>query len=137
MDEKMSDDCIVGPCEGLSHAGVTDIETYRDAHRKAMGTKGQVEHEDEDQKRAYINHGRWVVDCPTCNGAGLTSRTMKVSCCFDCGSVYTKIRFPRNAKKIEHVLLKRPDVASRNWTTETIKELLKENHDHGVTDGMD
>ncbi len=133
----MSDDCILGPCEGMAHAGVTDTDSYRDVHRKVIASKGQVEYEDQDQKRAYINHGRWVVDCPKCNGAGLTSRTIKVACCFDCGSVYTTVSFPRNAKKIEDVLLRRTDEASRNWTTESIKELLEENKIHGVSDGVD
>ena len=127
----MSNDCIHGPCEGLSHAGVTDLDSYRKVHQNLIGSRGQQTVEDTEPQRAYVNHGRWVVDCPTCKGAGLTSRTMKVSCCFDCGHVCTKITFPKQAKKIEEALLERLDPASRNWTTESLKDLLQENKDHG------
>ena len=122
-------DCIHGPCEGLAHSGVTDTESYRAVHRKA---KGPLIRENAEPQTAYINHGRWVIDCQ-CTGAGLTSRTMNISCCFDCGAVYTTIIFPRHAKKIEDVLLKRPDLATRNWAQgESLELLLADNKAHGV-----
>jgi hypothetical protein len=126
------DDCIQGPCEGMAHAGVTDADSYRGVHRKALEVKGQATTENNTPINAYINHGRWVVNCPECNGAGLASRTIKVSCCFDCGAVFTQVVFPRLAPTIEQTLLKRPDIASRNWTTESIMELVQENKNHGV-----
>jgi hypothetical protein len=133
----MKNDCIQGPCEGMAHAGVSDVESYRKVHQQALVGHGKSVEENKDPQAAYINHGRWVVDCPKCNGAGLTSRTMKVSCCFDCGGVFINITFPKQAKKIEDVLLKRTDMASRNWTTESVNDLLEENKTHGVSDGVD
>ena len=117
-------DCIHGPCEGHKHAGVKDLATYREFHTRTVGEKL---HEIDDPREAYINHGRWVVNCD-CAGAGLTSRAWHVSCCFDCGAVYTKITFPRNAKKIEEALLARPLLKNRNWSrVETLERLLSEN----------
>lgn len=128
------DDCIHGPCEGMAHAGVVDVDSYRKVHRQALMKNGKNVKENEADQVAYINHGRWLVNCRECNGAGLTSRTMKVSCCFDCGSVFTHVVFPKQAKKIETALLKRSDMASRNWTTESVETLMKENKSHEVTD---
>jgi hypothetical protein len=123
-------DCIQGPFEGMIHAGVTDLSSYLNAHRKVVGERAE---ESEDQRRAYVNHGRWVVDCSKCKGAGLASREKRVSCCFDCGRIYTSVTFPRNASKIEAALLKRSDPATRNWTTgETMKSLDAENESHGI-----
>jgi hypothetical protein len=124
----MTDDCIQGPCEGMAHSGVTNVDTYRAYHRKVKSET----RENAEPQTAYINHGRWVVDCQ-CKGAGLTSRIMKIACCFDCGAVYTQIVFPRNAKSIENVLLKRPDLTTRNWKHgESIGLLLSDNKAHGV-----
>ena len=123
-------DCIQGPCEGMTHAGVTDIASYRDAHRKFAGERLQ---ENSDERLAYVNHGRWVVDCTKCSGAGLASREVGVSCCFDCGTVYTRVSFPKDAEKIEALLLRRSDLATRNWTIgETLKSLRYENESHGI-----
>ena len=117
-------DCIHGPAEGHGHAGVTDVTSYREYHTRIVGEK---EHEVETVREAYINHGRWIVNCD-CAGAGLTSRSWKVSCCFDCGAVYTKIKFPLNATKIESALLIRPALVNRNWMRgETLERLLSEN----------
>lgn len=126
----MMSDCIDGPCEG--HRGkVSDLASYRSFHGQAMSRKSGVPHQVEESRNAYINHGRWVVDCD-CNGAGFASREWKISCCFDCGAVYTSVTFPRNASKIEKTLLKR-NPENRNWNHgETLKILIQENVDHGL-----
>jgi hypothetical protein len=88
-------------------------------------------------REAYINHGRWVVNCE-CNGAGLTSREFGITCCFDCGRVYKKIIFPENAQAIELLLLNRRNQTERNWNIgEPIESLEKDNSDRGVNDGVD
>ena len=74
---------IVGPIEGHAHAGVTDVESYRDVHMRAARAAGKDVLEVDSDVYAYVNHGRWVVDC-VCNGAGLTSPEFKMTCCFDC-----------------------------------------------------
>jgi hypothetical protein len=123
---------IHGPIEGHKHSGVKDIESYRVIHMNAMKNAEKDTHEIDVPQDAYINHGRWVVDCQ-CNGAGLTSPSFKVSCCFDCGRVYTNITFPKQVKKIEEALVARYNQSSRNWKGESLQVLLNENLEHEVT----
>ena len=98
--------------------------------------------------RAYINHGRWVVDCPEgCGGAAMASLKYRVFICPNCGSPgnsgqWYHVIFPGNFRQIETVLLKRPnkrgvmvpdDAENRNWRTgETLATLERENIEHGV-----
>jgi hypothetical protein len=128
---------IEGPIQGHAHKGVKDIETYRTVHTTAMKNFEKDVNEIDTPRKAYINHGRWVVNC-VCNGAGLTSREFGVTCCFDCGRVYTEIIFPENAQLIESMLLGRTNQAERNWNIgESIELLEKENLNFGVNNGMD
>ena len=120
---------IEGPIEGHAHMGVVDKQSYLRCHEKAIQKSDQDVFEVTDPIDAYISHGRWVISC-ICNGAGLTSRSLKVSCCFDCGRVYTRIVFPRNAKKIEEELLKRRDQSNRNWHGESLQVLMAETAKH-------
>ena len=122
---------IEGPIEGHGHSGVIDIKSYRDVHLKVMQQGEKSIQEIDTQQEAYVNHGRWVVDCE-CNGAGLTSPSFKVSCCFDCGRVYTNIKFPQQVKKIEETLLARYNQTSRNWKGESLQVLLDENTKYEV-----
>ena len=119
------DDCIHGPAEGHLHSGVSDVTSYLEVHSRAMGKKGKNVFEVDDPIDAYINHGRWVINCE-CNGGGLTSPTFKVSCCFDCGRRYTNVVFPNDAKKIEKELMKRREQHHRNWMGESLKVLTRE-----------
>jgi hypothetical protein len=130
----MSKPRILGPVEGHGHSGVTDVVSYRSVHRLAMQKAEKNVFEIDEPREAYINHGRWVVDCD-CNGAGLTSTTFKLTCCFDCGRVYTSVTFPKDAEKIEDALLKRREQAQRNWKGETLKAILSENKEQ--SDGVD
>jgi hypothetical protein len=128
---------IQGPIQGHAHNGVKDVETYRTIHTTIMKNAEKDVYEIDMPREAYINHGRWVVNCE-CNGAGLTSREFGITCCFDCGRVYKKIIFPENAQAIELLLLNRRDQTERNWNIgEPIELLEKDNLDHGVNDGMD
>jgi hypothetical protein len=116
---------IQGPVDGHGHAGVKDLESYRTVHAHSMSKANKDVFEVDEPRDAYINHSRWVVDCD-CNGAGLTSLQWKVSCCFDCGRVFTNVMFPKDAKAIETELLKRREDTTRNWKNETLKVLKAE-----------
>jgi|TARA_R110002020_G_scaffold197348_8_gene398451 hypothetical protein len=118
-------DLIHGPVEGHGHAGVSDVVSYIAIHEQRMAKVDKKPFEVSDPVHAYINHGRWVIDCE-CNGGGLTSPTFKLSCCFDCGRRYVNVVFPKNAKKIERELLKRRDQSNRNWHGESLRLLAKE-----------
>ena len=116
---------IQGPIEGHGHSDVTDIASYEALHSSVMKKAEKEVFEIEEPVEAYINHGRWVVDCE-CNGAGFTSPAFKFSCCFDCGRRYMNIVFPKNPQKIEKELLKRREARNRNWTGESLQTLAAE-----------
>lgn len=79
---------------------------------------------------AYVNIGRWVAECPGCNGGIACWPDHPRGCCLDCGRVY-KIRFPakRSRERAEKLLLARSQL-NRNWhphQRESVSELAAEN----------
>lgn len=87
---------------------------------------------------AYINHGRWVADCPFCPGAEIVWREDATFFCLSCFNEQADFRcvpiaFPLNAGEIENILERRPVAATRNWLPhETAKALRDENRREGV-----
>ena len=87
---------------------------------------------------AYVNHGRWVADCPDrCGGAMLLDPNLPYMCgeCFNIiiGGKWRLIQWPTDRLEIEMVLDKRPFSINRNWwPVETVDDLKRENRDHGV-----
>jgi predicted RNA-binding Zn-ribbon protein involved in translation (DUF1610 family) len=86
--------------------------------------------------RAYINHGRWVVDCAICASAVVAEPQDPVFSCPTCGSggVWRKVEFPAPAvqEEIERLLLLRPGfrnaAPARNWMPgETVADLRRQN----------
>lgn len=85
---------------------------------------------------AYLNHGRWVADCP-CNGAELVAPGLEMVC-GSCGAVH-QVRFPKKSdrQKIEAACGKRP-VLHQNWSpAESVGELEAQNIENGIWDGLD
>jgi hypothetical protein len=91
---------------------------------------------------AYINHGRWIAECPDCNGAQVASEELRFWC-VSCGNAsvlfaWKEVVMPKSKKSIEGVLLDRPTArpdkaVTRNWKPgESVKDLKKENAAHGV-----
>lgn len=82
--------------------------------------------------KAYINHGRWVVDCPRCNGGVKVSE--QEAGCPDCGAELA-VGWPDQADRdaAEEVLAVRP-TENRNWypATEDVDDLKAENLLHGL-----
>ncbi|KKL51323.1 hypothetical protein LCGC14_2296620, partial [marine sediment metagenome] len=79
----------------------------------------------------YVNHGRWVVDCPTeyCGGASIAET---VFVCDNCKRV-TKVVWPDNRTDIDRVLNVRPVPQTRNWIPgETVDDLERENVSYGL-----
>lgn len=93
---------------------------------------------------AYVNHGRWVVDCPGgCGNALVVSKDEPFYICHECGSRENEGRwyfvvFPVEKQAIEAELLKRLErdgyrAWSRNWyPVETLADLRTENEAMGV-----
>jgi hypothetical protein len=83
------------------------------------------------RREAYINHGRWVIDCAWCQKGVLTRPDWGVANCIECGARYPAgtIAFPDDPS-IQHLLLLRPVVETQNWDNkQTAADLLKENEE--------
>lgn len=87
-----------------------------------------------DPAVAYVNHGRWVADCPTpgCGGAMLVLRGGEFLCgtCFNAeiGGEYRPIEWPADPEAIEALLVVRPLPVHMNWAPgEPLAVLAAEN----------
>ena len=84
---------------------------------------------------AYVNHGRWVADCPDCRvGLQLPRGVFQVKAefvfvgdkCITCG-VATRVGWPEDADLIDRALEPR-ELINRNWYPhETVDDLIVEN----------
>lgn len=88
-----------------------------------------------EQTAAYVSDGRWVANCPACNGGIAVWVGMPDGCCYDCGRVWL-IVFPaaKDVARAEVVLDKRPG-GNRHWRPdkgETVDDLKAENAVRGV-----
>lgn len=113
------------------------------ATKKSMRPPGQDGVTGGAPIRAYINHGKWVVECPDCTGAQVVSEEERRFWCVSCGNAtinfaWRHVRLPRDRDKIEAALVVRPaaradKAITRNWNLdETVADLEQENVDHGV-----
>lgn len=106
--------------------------------RKAAIINGHIPNwTEQGAVQAEINHGRWIVKCPSCPGA-LDAEPGVPFFCPDCGNganggkSYSVI-FPENRGAIEEILLKRPKAENQNWEPgETVAFLLAENAMGGI-----
>ena len=81
---------------------------------------------------AYLNHGRWVVDCPRdgCPEAHLADSDLFV--CANCGLV-SKVVIPDEMFAVNEIVEKRPVPQTRNWRPgEPLHYLIEENIAHGL-----
>ncbi len=84
---------------------------------------------------AYMNAGRWVVDCsdPDCPGAGLASH---VYVCENCKRI-TRVVWPTERDEVDRLVEVRPVPDTRNWRgpwnpDESVEALRLENAAHGL-----
>lgn len=81
---------------------------------------------------AYVNHGRWVVDCPDCRNAQLVCRTDLRFLCNECGNIaagklWRTVIWPASSATIEKLLEDRPH-QYQNWNPgESMENLAMEN----------
>jgi hypothetical protein len=87
---------------------------------------------------AFVNQGRWLVECRDCSGSEYAWEEGWFMCrsCWNSavGSQYRPAVFPKDRAKIEGALVLRP-IANRNWNPgETIGQLEAENllHAHSL-----
>lgn len=88
---------------------------------------------------AYVNHGRWVADCPSeyCNGAvGVTpGHAFLCGSCLniEVGCRYRLVEWPQERGGIEEALAARPTPEVANWRPgETVRELREETAAHMI-----
>ena len=91
-----------------------------------------------------VNHGRWIIDCPTCRAAQVAEFESPYFMCVECANKdndgkWWALSIPANYRAIEAALLARPmgvnpgNSPTRSWDpTETVEELLEENKINGV-----
>ena len=70
--------------------------------------------------QAYVNHGRWIAECPDCRNAQLACKTDPRFLCNECGNVavgklWRQVVFPPNVNGIENQLTNRP-LENQNWS---------------------
>ena len=88
--------------------------------------------------KAEVNHGRWLVRCPSCSGAEEADPGEPIFYCLSCGNADSAghimmVMFPDDRAEIEAALLARPDIGTRNWAPgESLQDLAKENGEHEV-----
>lgn len=133
MDQIVTADMHFGVPMALRHAALLSILRARGIDPDSIGG-----HDAPTGTAivAVVNHGRWVVPCPWCNGAELGTPGDPFLCsnCLNGGSRrYAPVTYPNDAETIESALVVRPVHETRNWRApETIEILLNENARHGV-----
>lgn len=85
------------------------------------------------EARAYVNHGRWIADCPRDCGSALTLEPKQTAyACPEC-KWFGGIEWPSDADGITHALEQRAVPRTRNWFPEGHTLALRSNSPHGQT----
>lgn len=94
--------------------------------------------EGEAEAIAYVNDGRWVVDCPACSSAQLAAHSDRRFFCTEChnaaiGGAWRAVRWPpaNQLNAVEAELELRPE-RNRHWRPgQSVDDLRAENEAHG------
>lgn len=83
--------------------------------------------------RAYVNHGRWIAECPVDCGCALKLKPGQAAFhCPECGTL-SDIEWPGNSDEIWEVLNKRIAKKHRNWFPSGHTLALRGGLPHGQT----
>ena len=111
--------------------GARNAERLAQRQEQVLTAKRRKPFKTERRLVAYINCGRWLVDC-LCGAGNAVDTETATALCFGCGAVHETIVLPDEAEQIEQVLLLRR-VEYRHWFPgETAATLAAENAAHGV-----
>lgn len=126
---------------GLDHLSASDVREVwnkwvREGRCQNAPTRSQPL-EAEDSIPAYVNEGRWVADCPACNGGMATSPEHAHSFCADCGTIYAVEHPPAGLIRQAENVLQHRQPRNRNWLPdrEDIPDLQAENVLRGLPFG--
>ena len=107
----------------------TDSEaSYRERVERVARTERRRLRESTETLVPYVNHGRWVANCPepACNGGIAIDPEMGFAACLDCCTTFTRFAFLQDPLKVDAALAERREV-NRNWLpTETVQGLTNE-----------
>jgi len=87
---------------------------------------------------AFVHQGEWIARCPFCPSAQHVSKNDPRFFCAGCLNAAVDNRtvpvaWTDKCERIEELLEARPFVTTRNWFPhETLKDLARENKEHGV-----
>lgn len=110
-----------------------DKADFERMNREAQARHGKIGGKARGKITAYINHNRWVADCPNCGaGIGLLPDAGQ-AVCLECGERYS-VTWPKEREAIEAVLLERRRVNRHWYPGETIDDLRRENEAHAGGD---
>jgi hypothetical protein len=81
---------------------------------------------------AVANHGRWIAECPDCNGAQLTSPDDQRFMCCECGNAavggkWRPVVWPKDHEAIGALLDDRPRHLANTEPGQTLADIRKEN----------
>lgn len=83
--------------------------------------------------RAYVNHGRWIADCPCECGSALSLEPKQTAYhCPECEWI-GQVEWPDNADEIWEVLQERHVPRTRNWFPDNHFIALRTGSPHGQT----
>jgi hypothetical protein len=83
------------------------------------------------QARAYVNHGRWIADCPRdCGSAAELQPKATSYACVECKWIGS-VEWPDNADEIMAALQERAVPRTRNWFPSGHELALRSNNPHG------
>jgi hypothetical protein len=102
---------------------VPEVIAYWDSF---LERSGRVRVMDQRELTPYINHSRWLADCPECNGGMACWEANPYACCLDCGHQFS-IRWQEGGERAAAIRLLAgyPD-RHRNWDPrvgETVESL--------------
>lgn len=106
------------------------------ARRGVLGLTMDVD--DAAVVHAYVNHNRWIVDCPDCRAAVYIWLDAPAMLCSECwnasiGGKYRRVILPKDVAGIAAALMERPLPQNRNWRPgETVAMLRADNQQHGL-----
>ena len=148
MDDKiLYYEDLIGFIPGFRHPYLVQVAHWAKDVGPVPGTAAV-----QGEVLAYVNHGRWVAQCPDCRSALVCSREHPLFFCTNCGNAsngrkWKAVIYPANRDEIESVLLDRIaahpyKAVTRNWdAVESVADLRRQNqdHPHGVRrrDGVD
>lgn len=127
---------VTGPHE--IHQTTADVETAWQtwADREGLTTRRRQGDWSTDLRRSrktivvFVSGGKWIGDCPECNGGVAAWPFHEKGCCLDCGTIF-RLEYPPvdEVEEIAQLLARRPE-QHRNYHPhqgETIDDLRREN----------